>query len=60
MKIVIIEAVVEDQDHGGSRWCAVMDPDFEASEAEKPAESDRRKKEKDEKAKNYGREKLSY
>ena len=36
---------------------AITDLDTAASEAEKSAESDRRREESDEKAQNYGREK---
>ena len=53
-----VVAVVE-QEHRGSRWPTTTDPDSAAPEAEIPAESDRRREERNEKAQNYRREKMS-
>ena len=41
--IVIIKNVGVEQDHGGSRWSAVMDPDPAAPEVKIPAESNRKR-----------------
>lgn len=49
-----------EQDHGGSRWLAVTGPDSAAPEAEIPAESNRRREERDEKAQNYRRGKMPH
>ena len=41
-----------------SKWPAITDPDSTAPEAEIPAESNRRREERDEKAQNYRRKKM--
>ena len=55
--IIITIAVGVKQDHGGSKWFAATNPDTAALDAEKPAESDRWRQKRDEKAQNYRREK---
>ena len=49
--------VAIEQDHRGSRWFAVREPDSAAPEVEIPAESNKRREERDEKAHDYVREK---
>ena len=57
--IIINEAVGVEQDHGGSKWFLVMDSDSGASEAERPTESDRRKRRETRKHKTMGERKNS-
>ena len=45
-----------EQDYTGSRWSAGINPVSALSQTRKPTEGDRRRKEKDEKAQNYGME----
>ena len=40
--MIIIVAVGVEQDHGGSRWLAITDPDSTAPEVEIPTENNRR------------------
>ena len=52
---IIVEMGVK-QDHGGSGWSRVMDPDSLTSEAEKPAEQQEERGEREESTKLLGRE----
>ena len=56
MIIMMIKAMRVERNHGAVGGSTARDPDAAASEAEKPAESNGRKR-RDEEAQNYGREK---